>query len=375
MAKYAKSQGKPKRPAKRVFNEAQAVDLVMQEAKRRGLDWFTPQHAYGIVGSFLQESQLKEDVINFNVRGDNGTAHGIMQWRDDRLANLKKFSQSRNADPRDPLIQISFAFEEGTPGSPYADSGSIRAMRSLQASKNIGEAAAAWVHAERPAGYKGNAWDAHDVQSRIKYAETAARAHGAGDFEPFDASKYAGSYEDFGATDTGYNGSSTGRGNSSSGGGPKYNFGVNAPFSEGVIRMLEESGFSMPDFDIPEMSSNFGNTGSVSQTPNNTGYNMPEFSYGDTTTPYSPQYEVNPFGVPNYTTTDLVNGGQMYQGPDDVNLPPMTGNFGMTNGEYAIVPKANQGYSLTFPQKPDTFKLVNPYKIPGAAYGALNYGT
>ena len=174
--KYTETKGKarPEKGAAATTNQVYA--MVMEEAKKRGLDWFQPHHAMGMIGSFVQETgNFRKDVIDFDVRGDGGTAHGLMQWRGPRFNNLVKYAEQLKLDPRDLRVQIAFAFEEGSPRSAYVDGGSVRAFKEMETAKDIAGATIAFVHAERPAGYKSNnPAGAHDINKRISHANKAA---------------------------------------------------------------------------------------------------------------------------------------------------------------------------------------------------------
>lgn len=114
---------------------------------------FSPTEAAGITGNLAVETgNFDPSVISFDRRGDNGTAYGMMQWRGDRFQNLLDFSREVNRDPRDWRTQLMFVRAEMMPGK-YADSGSRLAFQQLNRARNPVEAAAAFVHAERPAGY------------------------------------------------------------------------------------------------------------------------------------------------------------------------------------------------------------------------------
>lgn len=174
---FSKTQGK-KGNGSRAATPAQVTEMVMVEARKRGLNWFKPHMAAGMVGSFIQETgNFRNDVINFNVRGDNGSAHGLMQWRGKRYTNLLAYAKQSNANPADIRTQVSFAIEEGMPNSRFKDFGTVKAFRLFPQTKNVGESATAFVHAERPAGYDGNARNAHDVQKRINHASSAYNSY------------------------------------------------------------------------------------------------------------------------------------------------------------------------------------------------------
>lgn len=152
--------------------------LVMNEAQRRGMSWFKQHHALAMMGSFIQETgNFRKDVIDFNVRGDGGTANGLMQWRGARASNLMEYAKRTGLPAQDIRAQVSFAFEEGTQGSPFADPGSVRAFREFPQAKGVEDATVSFIHAERPAGYSSdNAGGAHDAQKRVSHAMSAGKS-------------------------------------------------------------------------------------------------------------------------------------------------------------------------------------------------------
>ena len=164
----------------------QVVELAMREAQRRGIEWFSPIHAGGMTGSFMQETgDFRSDVIDFRRRGDNGTAHGLMQWRGDRFKNLTRFARENGLEAKSLMTQLMFAFEEGDPNSKYADYGSVRAFREMSQATNSTDAAIAFIHAERPAGYDGNPRNAHDAKARANHANRALSGSGNPDISQF----------------------------------------------------------------------------------------------------------------------------------------------------------------------------------------------
>jgi Phage tail lysozyme len=152
--------------------------IVMNEAQRRGMSWFKQHHALAMMGSFIQETgNFRKDVVDFNVRGDGGSAHGLMQWRGARMTNLQEYAKRTGLPAQDIRAQVSFAFEEGTPGSPFADPGSVRAFRDFPQAKGVEDATVMFIHAERPAGYSSNnPGAANDAQKRVSHAMGAGKA-------------------------------------------------------------------------------------------------------------------------------------------------------------------------------------------------------
>lgn len=179
--KYSATQGQAN-AKKGNYSPSLIYQIIMQEAQRRGYGWFKQHHALAMMGSFIQETgNFRKDVIDFDIRGDDGTAHGLMQWRDDpkqkgvgRYSNLRRYAKQIGMPAQDPRAQVSFAFEEGVAGSPYADPGSVRAFREFPQTKGVQDATVAFIHAERPAGYTSkNPAAAHDTQKRISHAMKA----------------------------------------------------------------------------------------------------------------------------------------------------------------------------------------------------------
>lgn len=176
--RYTKTRGQAGNPSDKVATPEEVIELVMREAQRRGIKNFQPHMAAGIVGSLMQESgNFRRDVISQQLRGDDGTAYGAAQWRNDRKSNLDKFLKQRGLSANSLEGQISFVFEEMDKTSPFRDSGAVRAMNGIMNSNNISQAATEFIHFERPAGYGVNkrnpALSAHDRTKRINHAQNA----------------------------------------------------------------------------------------------------------------------------------------------------------------------------------------------------------
>lgn len=103
---------------------------------------YSPAAAAGIVGNLVQESG-----VNPTVRpGDNGTAHGIAQWRGDRYTGLQDYARKRDASVGDLSLQLDYLDQElkNKYGSTY---------KNVMAAKTPGDAAAAFALGyERPKG-------------------------------------------------------------------------------------------------------------------------------------------------------------------------------------------------------------------------------
>lgn len=103
---------------------------------------YSPAAAAGIVGNLVQESG-----VNPTVRpGDNGTAHGIAQWRGDRYTGLQDYARKRDANSGDLSLQLDYLDQElkNKYGSTY---------KNVMAAQTPRDAAAAFALGyERPKG-------------------------------------------------------------------------------------------------------------------------------------------------------------------------------------------------------------------------------
>lgn len=140
---------------------------------------FNRIQAAGITGNLHVESGgFDINVIEGRRRGDSGTAVGLMQWRHSRHENLLRFARQMGKNPYHWQTQLMFLKAEMLPGA-YHDKGSGLALRQLQSAKTPMQAAAAFVHAERPAGY--NAADptkSMHFRQRAQQADLAAGGSG-----------------------------------------------------------------------------------------------------------------------------------------------------------------------------------------------------
>ena len=138
------------------------------------LGWKDYQAA-AMVGQFMQESYSD---LRTNVWGDQKTAFGIGQWRDNydrktgvhspgRLTDLLQFANDRKKPIDDLDTQIRFADWELRKGSEKGTG------KLLAATKNIDEALEVAIGYERPAGYKrDNPRAGHGWSSREKFAKS-----------------------------------------------------------------------------------------------------------------------------------------------------------------------------------------------------------
>ena len=137
------------------------------------LGWKDYQAA-AMVGQFMQESYSD---LRTNVWGDQKTAFGIGQWRDNydrktgvhspgRLTDLLKFASDRKKPIDDLDTQVRFADWELRKGSEKA------VGKRLAASKNIDEALEAAIGYERPAHYSvDNPRAGHGWSNRESFAK------------------------------------------------------------------------------------------------------------------------------------------------------------------------------------------------------------
>lgn len=102
---------------------------------------YTPEQASGIVGNLIHESGM-----NPTAMGDAGTSGGLAQFHNERLTNLKAYAASQGKPASDFQTQLEFIDKE-LHGS---ESGTLAR---LQGARTPEDAAAAFIHYERPQGY------------------------------------------------------------------------------------------------------------------------------------------------------------------------------------------------------------------------------
>lgn len=172
VAKSAVEQVAPPAPVPQIdANTLKGRDRPLYAKKvLMDLGWKDYQAA-ALVGQFMRESYSD---LRTNVWGDNHTALGIAQWRDNydkatgvhspgRLTDLGKFALSLNKPIEDLDTQIRFANWELTKGSQK------NVGKALSAAKNIDEALEVAIGFERPRGYtpanprNGDGWSAREA--------------------------------------------------------------------------------------------------------------------------------------------------------------------------------------------------------------------
>jgi len=143
-----------------------------QAAAKSAFDFFksrgyTDAQSAGIVGNLIHESGLDPGAV-----GDAGTSVGLAQFHNERAVALAQFASERGTSPGDFQTQLEFIDKElrSTEG---------RAFQALQAATTPEDAAAAFVHYERPQGYDpNNLAAAHGFQSRVAQAKAVFGGQG-----------------------------------------------------------------------------------------------------------------------------------------------------------------------------------------------------
>lgn len=102
---------------------------------------YTPEQASGIVGNLIHESGMNPGSI-----GDAGTSVGLAQFHNERAAALKSYAASVGKPASDFQTQLEFIDKE-LHGSEAGT------LARLQGARTPEEAAAAFIHYERPQGY------------------------------------------------------------------------------------------------------------------------------------------------------------------------------------------------------------------------------
>lgn len=133
--------------------ETRAMNYFMEQG-------YTQEQASGIVGNLIQESNLNPN----GPRGDGGTAHGMAQWRKERLINLKRFAKNRNGSEdswTDEQTQLEFIKWE----LENTHSGANKAL--LKAKNHVEAADAIALYYESPKGAEtGIANNIHGINNR-----------------------------------------------------------------------------------------------------------------------------------------------------------------------------------------------------------------
>src|SRR5687768_3881722 len=94
-----------------------------------------PHQAAGLVGNLVKESG--PNLPSWGPTGDNGTAHGTAQWRNERFRGLQDFAASKGLDYRSMEAQQAFMRHE-------LDGPENRAYRAITAASSPEEAASAF---------------------------------------------------------------------------------------------------------------------------------------------------------------------------------------------------------------------------------------
>jgi hypothetical protein len=124
---------------------------------------YTREQAAGIVGNLIQESGL-----DTKAAGDGGISVGLAQWNKGRRDALNAFAAARGASPNDFQTQLEFVDHE-------LNTTETTARDALRAAKTPADAAAAFIHFERPLGYTpDNPMAGHGSANRVRYAQAVA---------------------------------------------------------------------------------------------------------------------------------------------------------------------------------------------------------
>lgn len=124
---------------------------------------WSPAAAAGAVGNMLHESGLDPKITH-----DGGTGLGIAGWRGERLQNLKRFAAARGTQPTDFQTQLAFVDQELRTSETTAGAG-------LAAAKTAQDAAAAFLHFERPRDYSAtDVARSHGYANRVGLARAVA---------------------------------------------------------------------------------------------------------------------------------------------------------------------------------------------------------
>jgi len=114
------------------------LDRAFGELTKLG---YSPAQAAGVLGNLKIESGLDPNAV-----GDNGTSYGLAQWHKDRKTGLANYAASHGMSQADPLAQIHYLDWELKNREPTA-------YKALRAANTPQDAAAAFLHFERPQGY------------------------------------------------------------------------------------------------------------------------------------------------------------------------------------------------------------------------------
>jgi hypothetical protein len=138
------------------------------QAAKTAVDFFTsrgwsPAQAQGIVGNLIHESGLNPNAVH-----DNNTGLGIAGHRLERLDALRTFAKAKGTAPNDFQTQLEFIDQE-------LRSTESKAGAAVRAATTPQQAAAAFIHFERPLGYDpANVAAAHGYGNRVAQATRLA---------------------------------------------------------------------------------------------------------------------------------------------------------------------------------------------------------
>lgn len=120
---------------------------------------YQPHQAAALAGNAIAESRGSTSIL-----GDRGKALGIFQWHPDRQANLMRYAQQNNLDPRAENTQLGFKHWE-------LNNTENRAGDLLRASTDVTSANNAVLNSLRPQGFtRADPTQSHNYQGRLNLA-------------------------------------------------------------------------------------------------------------------------------------------------------------------------------------------------------------
>lgn len=138
-------------------------------SERYAYEWlvkkgYLPHQAAGVVGNLVQESGVRPS----GVTGDNGTAHGVAQWRGPRFQGLQNYAAQNGGNWQNLDTQLGYLDHElNTTEKSAGDA--------LRASTDVRGATRAFMGFERPQGYTAaNPEAGHGFGNRLAAASRLA---------------------------------------------------------------------------------------------------------------------------------------------------------------------------------------------------------
>ncbi len=122
-------------------NTASWYNFATRPVEQGGLG-VAPHQAAGIVANLHAESSPQ--IKPWGVVGDNGTAFGAAQWRNERFANLNNFAKANGMDPRTTEAQQAFMRHELIGRGAHGGGSEAKAYGALASAQDPSSAAAAF---------------------------------------------------------------------------------------------------------------------------------------------------------------------------------------------------------------------------------------